>query len=295
MINNIQHTFSIHDLELLSGIKAHTIRIWEKRYSLLNPTRLNRNIRVYNILDLQKILNVSLLQRHNLKISELSKLSDGALAAKAKSISEDKFESNYHINSLIVSMFSFDDELFEEVYAAQSETISFNDIYVNTFLPLLYHIGLLWQTNGIKPAHEHFTSNLIYQKITLNIAQLPATKSEPTSANVLFLPEGEVHEIGLLYMLYKLKALGQKTIYLGRDIPTSDLHEINSQFKDIHWICAFLIDRTKEEKADFINQMEQLLKHTKNACSIIGKIWNDHSTPNDNITFYEGFDQVDLS
>ena len=294
MINKIQHSFSIQDLEILSGIKAHTIRIWEKRYSLLNPTRLNRNIRVYSLIDLQKILNTSLLQKHQFKISEIAKLTDSEIEKKAKAIALNNFQSNYHLNSLLVSMFSFDDELFEEIYEEQTKSLNFREIYVNTYLPLLHHIGLLWQTKSIKPAQEHFISNLIYQKIVLTIAKTPNIKAQKKRVNVLFLPEGEVHEIGLLYMMYHLKVMGEKIIYLGRDIPTEDLFDINSQFQEINWICSFVIDRTDEEKTEFIAQMEQLLRHTKNTCMIIGSIWRDYLATSTvkNITFHEGFDKL---
>lgn len=297
MINNIQDTFSIQDLEVLSGIKAHTIRIWEKRYELFNPTRLNRNIRVYNLLDLQKLLNVSFLQKHNYKISKLAKLTERELEENAKSISLKEFPSSYYINPLVVSMFSLDDELFEETYRQQSKKLSFEEIYTSTYLPLLQHVGVLWQTKGVTPAQEHFISNLIYQKIVLNIANIKKDNSNAKQTNILFLPKGEVHEIGLLFMLYRLKLTGAKTIYLGRDIPASNLHDINAQFKKINWISFFTIDRTEEEKKRFISEMEGLLEHTKNTCWVVGNIWKDYldTKTKGNIKFYEGFHQINTT
>lgn len=296
MINTTQDSFSIQDLEILSGIKAHTIRVWEKRYALLNPTRLNRNIRVYGILDLQKILNVSLLQRHGYKISEVAKLIDGELEKKAKAISLENSPSNYHLNSLIVSMYSLDDDLFEEIYLAQSEILSFTKIFITTFLPLLNRIGVLWQTNSVMPAHERFISNLIYQKIMLNVSTIGRVEARSKRVNVLFLPEGEIHEIGLLFMLYHLKSSGEKTIYLGRDIPTEDLLSVSSQFQEINWICSFVIDRTDEEKGKFVAQVEKLLMHTRNSCWVVGNMWGAYSAINtdEKLVFYEGFDELIL-
>ena len=297
MINKIQNSFSIQDLEVLSGIKAHTIRIWEKRYGLLNPTRLNRNIRVYNLSDLQKILNVSFLLNFKYKISELSKLTDTELGKISKSISLEKLTNNYHINSLIVSMFSYDDQLFEATYINQTETLSFAEIFIQTYVPLLNHVGFLWQTNGIRPTHEHFISNLIYQKILLNIAELPDTQIDSTQVNVLFLHDGEIHELGLLFHMYLLKLSGRRTVYLGRDIPTEDLFSINSQFHNINWICSFVINRTEEEKNKFVTEIERLLEHNKNTFSVIGKTWSNYSTINfkDRITFHEGFEQLKIN
>lgn len=296
MINKIEVTFSIQDLEILSGIKAHNIRIWEKRYNLLNPSRLNRNIREYSLLDLQKILNVSILYKNGYKVSKLSKLSDGDLENEVKRITAEKFKSNNHINSLILSMFSFDEDLFEKNYSMQSKEYNFSEIFSNTYLPLLQYIGILWQTNTIKPAHERFIFNLIYQKIVLNTAKISHNTAQSTSVNVLFLPEGELHELGLLFMAYRLKLNGQKTIYLGKDIPVEDLYYINSQFPLIKWISSFTVNRTDEDLTKFVLQMEDLLEQTNNTCYVIGKIWNSFSATNqrENFKFYEGFDRIIL-
>jgi methanogenic corrinoid protein MtbC1 len=295
MINKTQNSFSIQDLEILSGIKAHTIRIWEKRYALLNPIRLNRNIRVYELLDLQKLLNVSLLLQHQAKISQLAKLTDEELSEKAKLISQQSLPTTFHINSLIVSMFSFDDHLFEETYRNQRETSTFKKIVLDTYVPLLNHIGVLWQTNSIKPMQEHFISNLIYQKIALNIAEIDLEKPESNEVNILFLPEGEIHEMGLFFLVYCLKLSGRKTIYLGRDVPMENLNDVSSQFQDIHWICSFTIDRTAEEKNAFVTHMIYLLEDNTHTCSIIGQMWTDYTapTPSERVHFYAGFNQLD--
>ena len=149
MISRVQNTFNIQDLEILSGVKAHTIRTWEKRYGLLNPARLNRGIRSYSMLELQKLLNVSLLLKHDYKISELAKLVDVELEKRAKTISLDKLKSNYYINSIIISMFSLDEELFEEVFQENISTESFSDVFRNTYIPLLNHIFFYQWCNEI--------------------------------------------------------------------------------------------------------------------------------------------------
>ena len=131
LVNKIKDTFTIQDLEILTGIKAHTIRIWEKRYELLNPTRLNRNVRTYALSDLQKILNVSLLYKSGYKISKISKLSDNQIADETKAFALSDFSNTYEINSLIICMYTFDQNLFHEIYDQQSEKITFRDIYQN--------------------------------------------------------------------------------------------------------------------------------------------------------------------
>lgn len=293
-MNNIQSSFTIQDLEILTGIKAHTIRIWEKRYGLLNPIRLNRNIRKYNLADLQKILNITLLYKNNYKISKISKFTDVQLSEEAKKVASQEFSNNYEINSIIISMYTFDEELFEDIYSQQINRKSFKEIFVTTYLPLLNHIGVLWQTDAIKPAHEHFISNLISQKIILNIAGLKDKTTQDEQVYILFLPEGEVHELGLLFLKYYFKLKGAKAIYLGRSIPFDNLLFVNSQFKNITWISYFMIDKTTEEKEQFIERVESLLDHTHNKCILIGRIWTDLSKENKNtqLVFKRGMDDL---
>ncbi|MFT4848270.1 MAG: DNA-binding transcriptional MerR regulator [Sediminicola sp.] len=294
MINSIKDTFTIQDLEILTGIKAHTIRIWEKRYDLLNPKRLNRNIRVYDLEDLQKILSVSLLYNNNYKISKIAKYTESELSDEAKSFALNEFSNNYEINSLVIAMYTFDEGLFQEIYSQQSKKISFLDIFVHTYIPLLNHMGLLWQTDSIIPAHEHFISNLIYQKISLNIALLPKIETKSEHVNILFLPFGEIHDLGLMFLNYTLKLKGEKVIYLGKSIPFDNLFHLNSQVKNCTWINYFMLDKPIEEKRDFLNNIEKLLAHTKNKCIIVGNVWEDFSkeNTNDQITYKSGLEQL---
>ena len=293
-MNNIKSAFSIQDLEVLSGIKAHTIRIWEKRYNLLNPKRLNRNVRIYGLSDLQKILNISVLSQEKHRISEIAKLTDRQLEDSVKAISHSNVSSNYYINSLIVSMFSLDEELFQRIYTEQIEKTSFEEIFTRTYLPVLQHIGVLWQTRSITPSHEHFITNLIYQKIVFHSAVLNQTKSKKNDVYVLFLPEGEIHEIGLLFLNYYLKSKGNKVVYLGRDVPFEDLYHINTQLTNITWVTSFIIDKPVDKKIDFLHQSNELLTHTKNKFWIIGKIWEHlrEQNENENIKFYSGFENI---
>ena len=291
MINKVQSSFSIQDLEILSGIKAHTIRTWEKRYVVFNPNRLGRNIRLYSLDDLKKILNISVLLKHGFKISELAKRTDEELCVQSRELSMESLPLNFYINSLLISMFSLDEELFEEIYTKQSKDQSLHEIYVSTFIPLFQRIGLMWQTKAIRPIHEHFISNLIYQKIAFKISSIPFIPNSSKTVNALFLPEGEMHEIGLMFLTYHLKLKGERTIYLGRDIPMEDLHHVNAQFPKINWICSFAIDRTKDEKTAFLSQIGQLLAHSHNSCWIIGANWESFSSePYDHdLRFYADF------
>ena len=281
-MNKIKDTFTIQDFEILTGIKAHTIRIWEKRYNILTPSRINRNVRVYSLSDLQKILNISLLYNNNYKISKIAKLSDALLSEEAKTVALSDFSNNYEINSLLLCMYTFDENLFQNTYLKLLKKDSFIEIFSNTYIPLLNHLGLLWQTNSIKPAHEHFISNLIYQKIALNTAALPNIETTKEPVNVLFLPFGEIHDLGLFFLNYYLKLKGERTVYLGKSIPFDNLFYVNSQIKSITWITYFMLDTSTEEKTMFLGNVEKLITNNKNTSVIVGNIWDDFSKENKN-------------
>jgi len=281
-MNKIKDTFTIQDFEILTGIKAHTIRIWEKRYNLLSPSRINRNVRVYSLSDLQKILNISLLYKNNYKISKIAKLSVDLLSKEAKTVALSDFSNNYEINSLLLCMYTFDENLFQNTYLKLLEKHSFIEIFSDTYIPLLNHLGLLWQTDSIKPAHEHFISNLIYQKIALNISALPNKETSNEPVNVLFLPFGEIHDLGLFFLNYYLKLKGKKTVYLGKSIPFDNLFYVNSQIKNITWITYFMIDTTTEEKTMFLDNVEKLVSDNNNTSIIVGNIWDDFSKKHKN-------------
>jgi len=281
-MNKIKDTFTIQDFEILTGIKAHTIRIWEKRYNILTPSRINRNVRVYSLSELQKILNISLLYKNNYKISKIAKLSDDLLSEEAKTVALSDFSNNYEINSLLLCMFTFDENLFQNIYLKLLKKDSFIEIFSNTYIPLLNHLGLLWQTNSIKPAHEHFISNLIYQKIALNTAALPNIETTKEPVNVLFLPFGEIHDLGLFFLNYYLKLKGERTVYLGKSIPFDNLFYVNSQIKSITWITYFMLDTSTEEKTMFLDNVEKLITNNKNTSVIVGNIWDDFSKENKN-------------
>jgi len=288
-MNKIKDSFLIQDLVNLSGIKAHTIRIWEKRYGLLTPTRLNRNIRKYSLLDLQKLLNVSVLYANGYKISKLCKLSDKELFEEAKTISSNTTLGSYYLNALIFAMYSFDTASFEEIYAELSSKMSFKELFIEVYIPLLHHIGVLWQTDAIKPAHEHFISNLILQKIVLNTANIKASTEKSGTTYVLFLPEGELHSLGLLFLNYCLKLKGEKTVYLGGGLPFLNLDTVKAKFDSIHWVCLFMIDKTAAEKVSFLEKFEALLEGSNASCSIIGHIWKDMTTTDKAIHLYTSF------
>lgn len=216
------NAFTIKDLENLTGIKAHTIRIWEQRYSFLKPQRTDTNIRYYNNEELKKILNISLLNKYGFKISQIDKMSDTDITGKITSISSFEAQQENVINVLIQSMVDMAIEDFEhhlEVYIAKKgieKTIN------QIIFPFMEKIGVLWITGHINPAQEHLVSVIIRNKLIVGTESISSMLITGKSC-VLFLPEGEFHELGLLFIQYLLKSRGTKVLYLGSNVPLEDV------------------------------------------------------------------------
>lgn len=211
--------YSIKDLENLSGIMAHTIRIWEKRYNIFEPYRTATNRRRYSDRDLRKIINISILNRNGLKISAIASLSDKEIAEKVNSFSQDLSQTDTQIESLMVAMIDMDDIRFTEVLSRSIDKLGFENAFMNIVFPFLQRTGLLWQTGTINPSHEHFTSNIFRQKIISHIDLLPAINIENKKRIIMYLPEKELHEMGLLYYNYLAQKEGHSVLYLGQLTP----------------------------------------------------------------------------
>lgn len=217
--------FTIKDLENLSGIKAHTLRIWEQRYGFLKPERTQTNIRYYNNDELKKILNISLLSKNGYKISHISAMSDVEINQAVLSLKDPLSKEQKLSNILLQKLIDLDLTGFEKLLNTSLYEAGVDRTMETVVFPLLSKIGTLWLTSQIRPAQEHIVSNIIRQKILAAADQLPAAKSSASTV-LLFLPEGERHELGLLYMYYKLKKNHFNTIYLGADVPLADVKEL---------------------------------------------------------------------
>jgi len=246
-------TYSIKDLEDITGIKSHTLRAWERRYKIFKPSRTPTNIRFYSDEDLKKLLNISLLMNYGLKISQLSHFSCEELNEKVRSVfSSNDYESV--IDGLILDMINFDEAGFEKklnrvIFNSGFEAASYNVIY-----PFFKKVGILWQTNTINPAQEHFVTNIIKQKFFLASESL-----EPPRPNaktfILFLLEKELHELALLLANYLVRKYGHRSIYLGQSIPMIDViktwHATKADFILTH--ITSLID--DQELASYLNEL----------------------------------------
>ncbi len=215
--------YSIRDLEQLSGIKAHTLRIWEQRYNIIEPRRTDTNIRYYNDQDLKLVLNIALLKDHGYKISEISKLGLDDMNKEVITISDRKLNYPDQIHALTVSMIDIDEERFEKIISTNFLQFGFENTMVHIIYPFLSRIGTLWITGSIGPAQEHFIINLIRQKIIVAIDGVVPKYRPETKKYLLILPEGEYHEIGLLFANYIIRSNNHRVIYLGQNLPFNEL------------------------------------------------------------------------
>lgn len=271
-MNNIKTIFSIKDLENLTGIKAHTIRIWEKRYELLEPERTDTNIRFYNLSHLQKLLNISFLNNNGLKISKIASLKTSEIHDQVRELASKGHVKNHAINTLKLAMLDFDQDLFYETYNGLIKNKSFRDICYEVFIPFLSEIGMLWQTDTITPAHEHFISSLIKQKILVNTGLIQSkNKIEHKNAFVLFLPDNEIHEIGLLFVNYELVAKGQRSIFLGPSVPITSLTDVLAYYEQVTFISYFTVRPSKAELSNYLSDFNsQLLSGKQHELWILG-------------------------
>jgi DNA-binding transcriptional MerR regulator len=271
-MNSTEHVFSIKDLENLSGVKARTIRIWEKRYNLLKPKRSKTNIRHYDLNNLQKLLNISFLNSNGFKISKIAALDETELAPKTRELAFMGKNDSQAIVAFKLAMLNFDQILFYNTYNSLLEEKSFRTIFYEVFIPLLFDLGMLWQTNTISPSHEHFLTVHIKQKIFIHIERLQSTDPSPsTKTVVLFLPENETHDLGLLFINYEVLSLGYHTIFLGENIPLNNLKYINKLYDDIIYISYFTVKPSDNEIYDYLKIFsEEYLSVNKNSAKLIG-------------------------
>ncbi len=219
--------YSINDLEKITGVKAHTIRIWEKRYGLITPARTNTNIRYYDDDDLRKLLNISLLNRHGHRISSIIQMSPMQINAKVVQISENTTDFIGHIDNLMTSMIEINEDKFEKALSNSILKLGFEHTIANVVYPFLEKVGLLWQVGSINPIHEHFISHLIRQKLISAIDGLMPSYNEHSKLFTMFLPPNEFHELSLLFYHYIVKSMGHRVIYLGQSVPVAQISEIN--------------------------------------------------------------------
>lgn len=263
-MDRVKTSFSIKNLEHLSGIKAHTIRIWEKRYNLFEPERTETNIRLYNLDSLQKLLNVSMLYKNGFKISKIARMEVNEIKDKVHTITLQKSPYDWSLGLFKLSMINFDQRLFTNTFDELMEKMSFGEIYQSIFTPLMIELGVLWQTNSISPSHEHFITSLIKQKIHSLCEKLQENQPQNTDQTfVLYLPDNEIHELGLLYLNYEILDRGYKTIFLGQSVPTTSLSNFQDKSDKMVFVSCFTIEPNHDRVDEYLEEFEKEVLSTE--------------------------------
>lgn len=263
------NSYQISDLERLTGVKAHTIRIWERRYKLITPHRTATNIRYYDDEQVKKLLKVSTLLEHGMKISHLSEMSDKQLNSHMLELErvapDDVIVTNF-INDLTASMLTFNEAAFEKTFSSSVVRFGMYEAMVQVVYPFLKKTGLMWSSNDAMPVQEHFATAIIRRKLISAIDGLQAP-SKKSRAFVLFLPTEEWHETGLLLSDYLIRSKGYKTIYLGQNVPIYNLQEVISNVKPTHLLTLYI---ARQDNNKLHNEMYQLALRNKECEVMIG-------------------------
>jgi DNA-binding transcriptional MerR regulator len=254
--------FTIKDIENLSGIKAHTIRIWEQRYSFIKPSRTETNIRYYSNEDLKTILNISILNKYGYKISHINRMSAADLLTRVAELNNAGAQQERIVNTLIELMVDMDITGFEKFLDKQITASGIEKTITRIIFPFFERIGILWQTGNINPAQEHLITNIVRQKLMVGIDQAkPLLKVSKTF--LLFLPEKEFHEMGLLLVHYLLKKRGVEIYYIGANVPIKDLAFV-AETKKPDFVYTHLTSLSPGFNLEkFISQAAEKLSFTK--------------------------------
>lgn len=240
--------YSIKDLERLSGIKAHTLRIWEKRYAIFSPSRTDTNIRYYSNDDVRKLLNVKTLIDYGNKISKISLLTDEAINDEINKALQQQESNTAFIGELMDAMMALDEVKFNKLFDLSVEKMGFYKTIVEVVYPFLYKVGLLWSVEKVIPLQEHFASHLVKQKLYSAIDNLPAeAKGKDSKHFVLFLNQFEEHDLAILFAHYLIRNAGHKVIYLGAKVPTENILALQEHFADYNFVTYLTNPLTTEE------------------------------------------------
>jgi len=248
--------YSIKDLEQITGVKAHTIRVWERRYGIIQPKRTQTNIRFYSDDDLKRLLNISMLNASGIKISHLAKLESIDLEAKVIELTRSNKLEDASISKLILATVNFDEDLFESILSRSLLEKGMEETISQVLFPFFQQVGVLWQVGSINPAQEHFISNLIRQKLFAAIDSVSGSSNEDAKRIIFFLREGEFHEISILFYNYIAKRNGMRTLYLGQDLPFKDLDRVIEDYHAHALVTSFINSEKGDGVNDYLNRLD---------------------------------------
>ena len=255
--------YSIKEVETLSGIKAHTLRIWEQRYDFLRPERTDTNIRHYTDDQLKLILNVATLNRSGIKISKIVAMDEKELASKVLKSYDLTAEPDSLTDSLIHAMLDFDEKRFEKALSSAIVKLGFEDTFTKLIVPFLVRTGALWSTGAVRVVQEHFITSLIRRKICAAIDSVYVQENKNKKKFILFLPEGETHELVLLYSEYLLRKNGHDVAYLGSSLPFEELSFVSAAFKPDYLVTYQTVALEQMPFQEYLNKLSGMFPQCK--------------------------------
>ena len=283
--------YSIKDLEKLSGIRAHTLRVWEQRYGIIKPRRTKTNIRYYLDEDLKFILNIALLNKNGIKISKIAKMERQEIAEKVAAISEINYEFGTQLDALTISMIEMDEYKFDRIISANIQQIGFEQTMLEVVYPFLDKLSLLWLTGSINPVQENFISFLIRQKLIVSIDRESLPIGKEVKRFLLYLPEGERQELSLLFMHYLVKSRGSHVIYIGQDITLTDLKDAYDIIRPDYIFTMITETFNKEPVQQYLDTVSESFPDTHLLFSGYQIVAQD-VTPHHNTTILKNLDQT---
>ena len=251
--------FTLNDLESLTGIKTDTIRIWERRYNILSPNRTHTNRRWYDDDDLSKLINVSLLNHNGIKISKLAMMSDSEINDRAAALSENTKTSDNIISSLVIAMNGYNESAVNELIIRSIIIRGFEKTFTDVLFPLLHKVGIMWHTRAIDPSTEHFITMICRQKLIAASDALSAVKTGKSSKILMYLPEGEFHELGLLYFSYIVRKKGHEVLYLGQATPYDSVIEACAAWSPDIVITGIQTELNVAKPAEYLKKLSAAL------------------------------------
>jgi MerR family transcriptional regulator, light-induced transcriptional regulator len=255
--------YTLNELEKLTGILAATIRVWERRYNLINPKRTDTNRRWYNDDDLKRLINVSIIYHSGIKISKIAKYSGSELEEKAEFLTRDSSISDTHIKSLIVAMLSFNGNAVNEILLRSIINIGFEETFTSIVFPFLKRVGIMWHTGSVNTGAEHFISNIFRARLISAIDSLPSANDPKRKRVIMFLPDNELHEMGLLFYSYLIRKLGYEVLYLGQATPFLALTEANEKWHSDILVTGVLSDLSISDPEEYLNNLGSTFKSQK--------------------------------
>lgn len=265
-ITRLKIQYSIRDIEKLTGIKAHTLRIWEQRFGFVQPHRTDTNIRYYDEQQLKYLLNVSVLIKNGRKISQVARLSPELIHKELLQLGsgtpDKELFFGLQVDALVICMIDLDEDRFEQILSLCTFKYGFEITMVKVVVPFLVRAGTLWAVGEVNVAQEHFISNLVRQKLITAIDG-HSGKNKSDKRYLLFLPEGEYHELGLLFAQYLIKTKGYPTVYLGQSLPFGDLVKLAHRYKPQYILTYFTTAMPRVSIPEYLNRMAEQVPASK--------------------------------